>query len=130
MTRHTSLAALLAACLAPIVVAQPMPAPPVPEPARAPAFTARSVVFDAKAAAEERARQQPLYVESIVVEGRDPDSRRRPVRSLEQRFAETLLAPPPAAAVGMRGLDTTPCMSVPSSWNSLGNSYAPLAGCP
>ncbi len=100
-------------------------------PAAAPATgtSARSVVFDAAAAARERARQQPDYVERIYVEGRDPDAPRKP-RAVEQRFADALLAPRPSPTAGLRFLDTTPCMSVISSWNNLGNSYAPITGCP
>ncbi len=90
---------------------------------------ARSVVFDAAAAARERARQEPAYVERIFVEGRDPDAPRKP-RAVEQRFADALLAPRPSPTAGLRSLDTTPCMSVISSWNNLGNSYAPITGCP
>lgn len=89
----------------------------------------RSVVFDAAAAARERARQEPAYVERIFVEGRDPDAPRKP-RAVEQRFADALRAPRPSPTAGLRVLDTTPCMSVISSWNNLGNSYAPLTGCP
>ena len=101
-----------------------------PEPVRDAAQAGRSVLFDAKGAAEARARQWPQYVESIVVEGRDPDGRRPRVKPLEQRFADALLAPPRAAAAGLRMLDTTPCMSMPSTWNVLGSSFAPLTGCP
>jgi hypothetical protein len=90
---------------------------------------ARSVLFDAPAAQRERARQQPAYVESIFVEGYDPDAPRRR-KPLEQRFADALLAPPAASATGLRGLNATQCMSVISSWNNFGNSYAPLTGCP
>ncbi len=126
--------ALSATCAVAPVVAQTPPgipvAPPVAAPAKAPEFTSRSVLFDTRSADAARARQQPLYVESIIVEGRDPDGRRPPRKPLEQRFAEALLAPPPASAMGIRGLDTTPCMSLQSTWNTIGNSYAPLAGCP
>jgi hypothetical protein len=100
------------------------------EPVRDAALTGRSVLFDAKGAADARARQRPQYVESIVVEGRDSDGRRPKMKPLEQRFADVLLAPPPAAAAGLRMLDTTPCMSMPSTWNVLGSSFAPLTGCP
>jgi len=95
-----------------------------------PAEPARSVVFDSKAADFARLRQQPIYVESIVVEGRDPDGRRTKPKALEQRFAEALLAPPPSPTAGLRFLDTPPCMSLPSTWNNIGNSYAPIHGCP
>jgi len=102
------------------------PAVAVPTSANA----ARSPVFDARTADAERWRQQPAYVESIVVEGVDPDARRRPAKSVEQRFADALLAPPPSPTAGLKFLDTTPCMSVQSTWNNLGNSYAPITGCP
>lgn len=99
-------------------------------PAVAPgASSARSTVFDTAAAERERARQQAAYVERIYVEGRDPDAPRRP-RAVEQRFADALQAPRPSPTAGLRFLDTTPCMSVISSWNNLGNSYAPVTGCP
>ena len=107
-----------------------LPAPIAPTPATAPEFTARSLVFDAKGADAARTRAQPVFVESIIVEGRDPDARPRRSKSLEQRFADALLAPAPASAMGMRFLDTTPCMSLQSTWNTIGNSYAPLTGCP
>jgi hypothetical protein len=103
---------------------------PTAKPAQAAEFTSRSVLFDAKRAEEARAREQPVFVESIVVEGRDPDARRRPPKPLEQRFAEALLAPAPSSTAGLRFLDTTPCMSLQSTWNTIGNSYAPLTGCP
>lgn len=90
----------------------------------------RSVVFDKSAADGNRLREQPVYVESIVVEGRDPDARRAKPKALEQRFADALLAPPPSPTAGLRFLDTTPCMSVISTWNNIGNSYAPVTGCP
>lgn len=95
-----------------------------------PPTAARSVVFDSGKADELRLRQQPAYVESIVVEGRDPDVRRGKRKSLEQNFAEALLAPPPAAAMGLRSLSPTPCYAIQSSLNTIGNSYAPLTGCP
>lgn len=122
-----ALCALLAAAQA-----RPQPAPPPtlpPEPVADPARAGRSAVFDARSAADARVRQSPLYVESLVIEGRDPDARRPKAKPLEQRFADALLAPPPAAA-GMRSLDTTPCMSVQSTWNNFGSSFAPLTGCP
>ena len=77
-----------------------------PEPVRDPALAGRSVLFDARGAADARVRQHPQYVESIVVEGRDPDGRRPKARPLEQRFADALLAPPPAATAGLRMMDT------------------------
>ncbi len=90
----------------------------------------RSVVFDSSKADDLRFRQQPAYIESITVEGRDPDSPRGKRKSLEQNFAEALLAPPPAAALGLRSLSPTPCYAIQSSLNTIGNSYAPLTGCP
>jgi len=87
----------------------------------------RSVVFDKKAA--EAARELPTYVESIVVIGRDPDARPAKPRSLEQRFAQALVAPPPSLAAG-RVFDNTPCMSLPSTWNNIGDAHVPLSGCP
>jgi hypothetical protein len=95
-----------------------------------PPSPARSVVFDGSKAEELRLRQQPTYVESIVVEGRDPDVRRGRRKSLEQTFADALLAPPPAAAMGVRGLNPTPCYAIQSSINTIGSSFAPLTGCP
>jgi hypothetical protein len=103
---------------------------PAATPTHATEIAARSVLFDAKSADAARARQQPMFVESIIVEGRDPDARRRAPRPLEQRFAEALLAPAASSAMGLRFLDTTPCMSLQSTWNTIGNSYAPLSGCP
>lgn len=118
----------IAWCAAANALAQALYALPPPN---APVVTtaARSVLFDAAAAERERARQEPAYVERIFVEGRDPDAPRRP-RAVEQRFADALLAPRPTPTAGLRFLDTTPCMSVISSWNNLGNSYAPITGCP
>jgi hypothetical protein len=101
-----------------------------PEPMRDPALAGRSVLFDVKGAADARVRQSPHYVESILVEGRDPEGRRPRGRPLEQRFADALLAAPVDGRVGMRTLDTTPCMSLQSTWNAFGSSFAPLTGCP
>jgi hypothetical protein len=101
-----------------------------PEPVSDPALAGRSVLFDAKGASDARMRQSLQYVEFIVVEGRDPDGRRPKSRPLEQRFADALLAPPVDGPAGMRRLDTTPCMSLQSTWNVLGSSFAPLTGCP
>ena len=95
-----------------------------------PRSAGRSVLFDAEGAADARVRQYPQYVESIVVEGHDPDGRRPKARPLEQRFADALLARPPAASAGLRMMDTTPCMSLQSTWNVFGSSFAPLTGCP
>ena len=131
--KPASAVAFAACCLvAPLPHAE-LPAPlatPPPLRAQAPDRAARSALFDAGAADAVRARQQPQYVESIVVEGRDPDAWRPPRRSVEQRFADALLAPPPSPMAGLRMLDTTPCMSVQSTRNDIGNSYAPLTGCP
>jgi hypothetical protein len=118
-----------------LVAAQARPQAPSsstlpPEPVRDPALAGRSVLFDARGAADARVRQSPQYVESIVVEGRDPDGRRPKARPLEQRFADALLAPPVDGPAGMRRLDTTPCMSLQSTWNTFGSSFAPLTGCP
>ncbi len=88
----------------------------------------RSSAFDKVAA--ERLRDTPVYIERLVIEGRDPDAARRKAKPLEARFADSLNAPPAAGAVGLRPLDTKPCMSMPSTWNPIGNSYAPLTGCP
>ena len=98
--------------------------------AMAPALTARSVVFDKDAADLARMRQAPEYVERIFVEAYDPDVPRVPRKTLERRFSDTLLAAPSAAAVGLRPLDTTPCMSLASTWNNIGASFAPMSGCP
>lgn len=105
----------------------PMPAPAKP-PSPPPSGT--SVVFDKEAANAARQRNDPSYIERIFVEGRDPDAPRAPRKPLEKRFADTLLAPPAAAAVGMRPLDTTPCMSLASTWNSIGSNFVPTSGCP
>lgn len=99
--------------------------PPTP-----PATSPHSSVFDSAAADTLRLRHQPTYVESIIVEGRDPDARRARRKSVELTFAEALLAPPPAAATGLRLLNDTPCHAIQSSRNSIGNSFAPLEGCP
>ena len=90
----------------------------------------RSVVFDSSSADDLRLRQQPTYVERILVEGRDPDGPRIKRKPLEQTFAELLLAPPAASAVGLRRITTTPCYAVQSSLNTIGDSIAPMTGCP
>lgn len=66
----------------------------------------------------------------MIVERRDPDGPRVKRRSLEHNFAEALRAPPPSAAMGMRGWRSTPCYAVHSSLNTIGDSYAPPTGCP
>lgn len=88
------------------------------------------MVFDKDAANAARQRNDPTYVERIFVEGRDPDAPRGPRKPLEKRFADTLLAPLPASPVGLRSLDTTPCVSLASSWNNIGSNFVPLSGCP
>lgn len=90
----------------------------------------RSVVFDKDAADLARMRQSPEYIERIFVEAYDPDAPRVPRKHLERRFSDTLLAAPPASATGIRPLDATPCMSVASTWNNFGTSFAPMSGCP
>ncbi len=89
-----------------------------------------SSVFDKEAAAEARRRQTPLYIESILVIGVDLNARKVIPKTLEQRFAESLNAPPPDPAAGIRPLDTTPCMSLASTWNNIGSSFVPMSGCP
>ncbi len=93
------------------------------------AAASRSVVFDSSSADDLRLRQQPTYVERLFIEGRDPDGPRKR-KPLEQTFAEALLAPSPASAMGMRRITTTPCYAVQSSLNTIGDSIAPLTGCP
>lgn len=107
--------------------------PPASRATAVPAASARaseSPVFDQRQADEARQRNEPTYVESITVLGYDPDVRRVPRKTLERRFAETLLAPPSAPMAGMRMLDTTPCMSLASTWNNIGSSFVPVSGCP
>ena len=99
----------------------------VPRDALPPAQPVRSVVFDARSAAEVRLRSEPAYVETIVVEGRDPDAQRR--KPLETRFAEAL-APRPSPLAGISQFSDAPCMSLPSTWNNLGDAHVPLSGCP
>ena len=89
-----------------------------------------SSVFDKEAAAEAWRRQTPVYIESILVVGVDPNARKAVQKTLEQRFADSLNAPPPDPAAGIRPLDTTPCMSMASTWNNIGSSFAPMTGCP
>ena len=100
------------------------------QPVTMPAPATRSVVFDKDAADLARMRQSPEYVERIFVEAYDPDASRVPRRTLERRFSDTLLSAPPASAMGIRPLDATPCMSLPSTWNNIGTSFAPMSGCP
>ena len=100
----------------------------VPSDAPPPAQPVRSVVFDAKSATDARLRSAPMYVESIVVEGRNPDARRP--RALETRFAEILTAPRMSPLAGINPLPDVPCMSLPSTWNNIGDAHVPLSGCP
>ena len=87
----------------------------------------RSILFDLKAAEDLQLRQQPIYMESITVFGHRSEPAKMP---LEQRFANALNAPAAAGAVGIRGMDTTPCLSMASTWNNIGSSFAPPTGCP
>jgi hypothetical protein len=87
----------------------------------------QSILFDLKAAEDVRLRQQPVYVESITVFGHRSEPAKIP---LEQRFANALNAPAAAGAMEIRAMDTTPCMSMASTWNNIGSSFAPLTGCP
>jgi len=120
-----SLAAMAFACSCGFAGAQALYR--VPPPVPAPGQPAASVVLDARAAADARSRDAPVYVESIVVEARNPDARR--LRPLEVRFAEALMArPSPLAAISP--FDDTPCMSLPSTWNNIGDAHVPLSGCP
>ena len=86
-----------------------------------------SILFDLRAAEDLRLRQQPIYLESITVFGHRAEPPKIP---LEQRFANALNAPAAAGAVAIRAMDTTPCMSMASTWNNIGSSFAPLTGCP
>lgn len=93
-----------------------------------PAEPVRSVVLDPRSAADARAKFGPVYVETITVEGRrDPDAPKR--KPLEVRFAEAL-APRPDPLAGMSVFGDTPCMSLPSTWNNIGDAHVPLSGCP
>jgi hypothetical protein len=74
------------------------------------------------------ARSEAVYVETINVEGRKPDARRP--RALEVRFAEVLTAPRPSPLAGINPLSDTPCMSLPSTWNNIGDAHVPQSGCP
>ncbi|MFO1311584.1 MAG: hypothetical protein U1F41_05900 [Burkholderiales bacterium] len=100
----------------------------VPRDPAAPVQPPRSVVLDARSAADARAKFGPVYVESITVEGRrDPDAPRR--KPLEVRFAEAL-APRPNPLAGLSTFSDAPCMSLPSTWNNMGDAHVPLSGCP
>jgi len=123
--RMRAVAALTLACACGVAGAQALYQ--VPRAVAAPAQPAASVVLDLRAAADARLRDVPVYVESIVVEGRDPDRRR--LRPLEVRFAEALAARPRPLA-GINPLNDTPCMSLQSTWNNIGDAHVPLSGCP
>ena len=100
----------------------------VPRDPPSPSEPVRSVVLDARSASEARAKSTPVYVETIVVEGRrDPDALRR--KPLEARFAEAL-APRANPLAGLTPFSDAPCMSLPSTWNNLGDAHVPLSGCP
>jgi hypothetical protein len=87
----------------------------------------RSILFDLKAAEDLQLRQQPIYMESITVFGHRSEPAKIP---LEQRFANALNAPAAAGTMEIRPMDTTPCPSMASTWNTIGSSFAPLTGCP
>ena len=122
---RTSLLLALLATPAVAQIASPYPLPA--EPADAANRSTRSILFDLKTAEDLRLRQQPIYVESITVFGHRAEP---PSIPLEQRFANALNAPAAAGVMEMRAMDTTPCMSMASTWNNIGSSFAPLAGCP
>ena len=109
--------------LAQIVSPYPLPAEPTAPSNR----STRGILFDLKSAEDMRLRQQPIYVESITVFGHRAEPPKIP---LEQRFANALNAPAAAGVMEMRAMDTTPCMSMASTWNNIGSSFAPLTGCP
>jgi len=101
----------------------------VPREVSAPAQPVSSPVLDARSAADARLRSEPVYVESIVVEGRNPDAPARR-KALEVRFAEAL-APRPSPLAGINPLSDAPCTSLTSTWwNGLGDTHVPLSGCP
>ena len=119
---------LLLALFAAPAVAQFVPPYPLPaEPTGRANRSTSSILFDLKAAEDLRLQRQPIYVESITVFGHRPETPKIP---LEQRFANALNAPTAAAAMEIRAMDTTPCMSMASTWNTIGSSFAPLTGCP
>jgi hypothetical protein len=118
---------LLALFATPAVARIVSPYPLPPEPASASNRSTTSILFDLRAAEDLRLRQQPIYVESITVFGHRAEPPKIP---LEQRFANALNAPAAAAAMEIRAMDTTPCLSMASTWNTIGSSFAPLTGCP
>jgi hypothetical protein len=116
-------------CLAWAQGAIPYSLPPEPS-ATAPSLALRGAPFDATAAQRARLQQQPTYIESIVIEGYDPDARRVPKKTPERRFGDALNAPAAAGMLGSRTVDSTPCMSLASTWNNIGSSFVPTSGCP
>jgi hypothetical protein len=100
----------------------------IPRNLPAPTQPARSVVFDTRSAVDARLRNAPSYVETIFVEGRNPDA--RPPRALEVRFTEVLTAPRPSPFAAVSMFSDAPCMSLPSTWNNIGDAHVPLSGCP
>jgi len=92
-----------------------------------PADLRTAVVRRLKAAEDLQLRQQPIYMESITVFGHRSEPAKIP---LEQRFANALNAPAAAGTMEIRPMDTTPCPSMASTWNTIGSSFAPLTGCP
>jgi hypothetical protein len=91
------------------------------------AKSTQSIIFDVKASDEARLRQQPIYVESITIIGR-PEA--KPQKSVEARFADALNGPATLGIMQFKSLDTTPCMSLASTWNNIGASFVPMSGCP
>lgn len=101
----------------------------VPRDIPTPSQPVSSPVLDARSAADARLRNEPVYVESIVVEGRNPDAPARR-KALEVRFAEAL-APRPSPLAGINPLNDAPCTSLTSTWwNGVGDTHVPLSGCP
>jgi hypothetical protein len=125
MTMHLVVATVLAGACA---CAGAQALNEIPRNLPAPAQSARSVVFDARSAADARLRNAPSYVETIFVEGRNPDA--RPPRALEVRFADVLTAPRTSPFAGAGMFSDAPCMSLPSTWNNIGDAHVPLSGCP
>jgi len=119
---------LLLALLATTTGAQVLSLRAMPAEPTAPASpSTRSILFDLKAAEDLQLRQQPIYMESITVFGHRSEPAKIP---LEQRFANALNAPAAAGTMEIRPMDTTPCPSMASTWNTIGSSFAPLTGCP
>ena len=118
---------LLALCAAPALAQFVSPYPLPAEPAARANRSTSSLLFDLKGAEDLRLQSQPIYVESITVFGHRSEPPNLP---LEQRFANALNAPAAAGAMELRAMDTTPCMSMASTWNNIGSSFAPLTGCP